>query len=93
MVVHLAAPEGPSAAPAEIGLVVSRAVGGAVVRNRVKRRLRHLLRERCAGLPAGAVLVVRALPASAAASYDELGRDLDTALGRVARPAPAGASA
>ncbi len=30
--------------PARVGLVVGRAVGGAVVRNRVKRRLRHLVR-------------------------------------------------
>src|SRR4051812_46264789 len=37
LVVHLAVPEAP-ARPARVGFVVSRAVGNAVIRNRVKRR-------------------------------------------------------
>jgi len=65
--------------------VVSKAVGPAVIRNRVKRRLRHLARERLSSLPGSAVLVVRALPAAADASYDVLGRDLDSALERIGR--------
>jgi ribonuclease P protein component len=72
----------PVAAEPRVGLVVARSVGNAVTRNRVRRRLRHLARERLASLPAGSVLVVRALPAAAAASYDGLGRDLDSALRR-----------
>ena len=63
--------------------MVGKAVGNAVVRNRVKRRLRHLVRERLGGLPDSVVLVVRALPASATASYAALGADLDTAWDRV----------
>lgn len=66
----------------QVGLVVSKAVGPAVTRNVVKRRLRHLSRERIPLLPGGAVLVVRALPAAGAASYDDLGADLDHALRR-----------
>jgi ribonuclease P protein component len=62
--------------------VVSKAVGGAVVRNLVKRRLRHLARARIDALPPGAMLVVRALPAAAERSYAELGVDLDGALAR-----------
>jgi ribonuclease P protein component len=62
--------------------VVSRAVGGAVVRNKVKRRLRNLVRARIDGLPVGAMLVVRALPAAAERSYTDLGADLDGALAR-----------
>ena len=54
---------------ARAGFVVSKAVGNAVVRNRVRRRLRHLVRERLGELPAGSILVVRALPAAADASY------------------------
>jgi ribonuclease P protein component len=63
--------------------VVSKAVGSAVVRNKVKRRLRHLARERLASLPGSAVLVVRAPPAAAQASYADLAADLDRALGRL----------
>jgi ribonuclease P protein component len=69
-------------APPRAGFVVSKAVGGAVQRNRVKRRLRHLVRARIDTLPSGAMLVVRALPAAAERSYDELGADLDGAIAR-----------
>lgn len=68
-----------------VGFVVSRAVGTAVTRNQVKRRLRHLVRERLSSLPGASVLVVRALPPSADASYAELAADLDAALGKLAR--------
>ena len=80
LVVHLADGEG---GPTQVGFVVSKAVGNAVVRNRVKRRLRHLAREHVTSLPGSAVLVVRALPASADASYAELGADLARCLQRV----------
>jgi ribonuclease P protein component len=60
--------------------VVSRAVGGSVVRHRVARRLRHLVRDRLADLPPGARLVVRALPPAADALSSELADDLDAAL-------------
>jgi ribonuclease P protein component len=66
--------------PARAGFVVSKAVGNAVVRNVVRRRLRHLVRERLPELPAGAALVVRALPAAAELSYARLGADLDAAI-------------
>ena len=66
-----------------MGFVVSKAVGTAVTRNRVKRRLRHLMRERVAGLDEGSLLVVRALPASAGATYADLGVELDRCLARV----------
>lgn len=41
---------------------MSKAVGNAVARNRVKRRLRHGVRE--LGVPEATDIVVRALPAS-----------------------------
>jgi ribonuclease P protein component len=71
------------AQPVRVGFVVSRAVGPAVTRNRVKRRLRHLVRERLATLPAGSILVVRALPAAAGATYRDLDAALDRCLARV----------
>ena len=67
-------------APARVGFVVGRGVGPAVTRNRVKRRLRHLMRPRINRLTGGSLCVVRALPAAASASYGELERDLDAAL-------------
>ena len=80
LVAHLLVPdERPRHSP-RIGLVVSRAVGPAVTRNLVKRRLRHLVRERLDQLPAGSMLVLRALPPAAAASYDELGAELSRCL-------------
>jgi ribonuclease P protein component len=66
-----------------VGFVVSKAVGNAVVRHRVARRLRHLVRARLAGLPEGAALVVRALPPAATSTSDELGEDLDASLRRL----------
>lgn len=71
--------------PARAGFVVSKAVGRAVTRNRVKRRLRHLVADRLNRLPDGSLLVIRALPPAAAADGDELARDLDSALGRLGR--------
>ncbi len=75
-----------NSAPSRAGFVVSKAVGGAVVRNKVRRRLRHLVRERLAELPAGTTLVVRALPASADATYTRLGADLDAAIAAARAP-------
>ena len=83
VVLHLALPSAPGADPPRIGFVVSKQVGNAVTRNTVKRRLRHLARERISSLPGSAVLVVRAQPASAAASYADLAGDLDRALSRL----------
>jgi ribonuclease P protein component len=73
----------PSAAagPSLVGFVVSRAVGPAVVRNTVRRRLRHLMRARLDALPAGGRLVIRATPRAAEADSPELARQLDRLLG------------
>ncbi|MEO9107855.1 MAG: ribonuclease P protein component [Pseudonocardiaceae bacterium] len=76
------APASPGAG-ARVGFVVGRTVGGSVVRHRVQRQLRHLMRSRLATLPAGALLVVRALPTSAGACSAVLGADLDGALRRL----------
>ena len=69
--------------PARIGLVVSKAVGCAVTRNLVKRRLRALARSRVDALPPGTLVVLRANPPAGDASFATLGKDLDVALARV----------
>ncbi|AGL21721.1 ribonuclease P protein component [Actinoplanes sp. N902-109] len=84
------APQAQGAAVPEVearaGFVVSKSVGNAVVRNKVRRRLRHLVRSRLGELPPGASLVVRALPAAATAPYEKLGSDLDAALSAARSP-------
>ncbi|WP_370083772.1 ribonuclease P protein component [Streptacidiphilus sp. MAP12-16] len=77
---------GESPSPVRAGFVVSKAVGPAVVRNRVKRRLRHLMATRLVGLPAGSLIVVRALPPAGTADFADLERDLDSALRKLAAP-------
>jgi ribonuclease P protein component len=85
LVAHLLRrPTVSSGTTARVGFVVSKAVGPAVTRNLVKRRLRHLCRDRVADLPAGSLLVVRALPPAAHAGYAELAAELDRCLARVA---------
>lgn len=85
LVGHLRAPI-RSTQPPRVGFVVSRAVGNAVVRNRTKRRLRHLVAGRLTQLPDGCTLVVRALPAAADADSARLGEDLDRVIRRLTGP-------
>ena len=60
-----------------VGFVVpKRAMPHAVDRNLVKRRLRHIMRDRLPGLPADSRVVIRALAPAAAASYRTLDTDL-----------------
>lgn len=73
-----------SDAPARYGFVVSKAVGGAVRRNVVKRRLRELCAERIAAGSIGVDVVVRALPSAATATFAALRADLTGQLGRAA---------
>lgn len=63
-----------------LGLAVGKAIGIAVVRNRVKRRLRELFRRHKVIVPRGYDLFVRAGPASAAASYAALEAAWDEAM-------------
>jgi ribonuclease P protein component len=60
------------------GFIVSRAVGNAVKRNRVRRRLRHLAAAALPSAPFGVDVVVRALPA--AVTTDDLAGDFGAAL-------------
>jgi ribonuclease P protein component len=66
----------PAAGGARVAYAVSRAVGGAVDRNRVRRRLRAIVRR--ADLAPGAYLVAVA-PAAAQLPFDELAAHVDKA--------------
>ena len=71
-VVHRAKPE---ADVSRFGFIVSKQVGNAVVRNRVRRRLSEIVR---AELPTieRADIVIRALPAAADADFARLRADI-----------------
>lgn len=81
LTVHLLG--GPEQTPPRAGLVVSKAVGGSVVRHRVARRLRHQLAPILGDLPGGTRLVVRAGPRAAAADSAALGTELRAVVDRL----------
>ena len=64
------------------GLVVSKQVGNAVTRHAVSRKLRNVVlqRELVDKFERSFDVVIRALPPAAAATSDELARDLEKAL-------------
>jgi ribonuclease P protein component len=82
-VVHANQADARAGQPPRVGFVVSKAVGGAVVRNRTKRRLRALMAARVRSLPVGVDVVVRANPVAAQANSLSLGAELDSLLARV----------
>jgi ribonuclease P protein component len=85
---HLLVPPAGATAedcPPRVGFVVSRAVGIAVVRNRVRRRLRVLVREYLSSLPRGSLLVVRAHPQAATASQADLAAELGLVMSTLVR--------
>ena len=55
-----------------MGLITSRRVGGAVARNRVRRRLREILKSCVTEIPDGYLVVVVAKSAAAEASFEQL---------------------
>ena len=75
MHVARSAPETPPEST-RVGFVVSKKVGNAVHRNRVKRRLRHMVANQPTPFPAD--VVVRALP-SAATEPERLASDFTSA--------------
>ncbi len=68
-----------------LGLTVSRKVGGAVVRNRVKRLFREIFRRSSAELPCHFDLVVNAKRGSATVPYEVLRADFIAAAQRLCR--------
>ncbi|CAM2908414.1 ribonuclease P protein component [Skermania piniformis] len=68
-----------SAAP-RFGLIVGKAVGTAVVRHRVARRLRHVSAQLVPEIEAPTDVVIRVLPTAATASSAELDKQLRSGL-------------
>jgi ribonuclease P protein component len=82
---HLLVPAGAQDSPPRAGFVVSRSVGMAVVRNKVRRRLRAAVREYLSSLPGGSLLVVRAHPQAATARQADLAAELDLVMSTLMR--------
>src|SRR5919202_5142036 len=72
------------------GFVVSRRIGNAVVRNRVRRRLREIVRRQLPAVAPGWDLLFSARPTAAQATAADLGRAVADLLerGRLLRPHP-----
>jgi ribonuclease P protein component len=68
----------PSDETSKVGITVGKPVGGAVVRNTVRRRVAAILREALAGRRLRVLVVAR--PAAAAAPFSQLRNDLQRAL-------------
>ena len=71
---------GPSTEPPRVAYAVGRGVGGAVARNRVRRRLRAATRSHAGELVGGRAYLVGATPAAASTSYTDLSTALHGAL-------------
>src|ERR1700730_14787758 len=76
--------------PARVGFTVSKKVGGAVERNRVRRQLREIVRlSAAAGFRAGSDYVVVGRRAALGIPFARLAADFTGALGRLDRGRPA----
>lgn len=88
--VHLAAPTVPGGSPTRVAYAIPRTVGSAVVRNRLRRRLRavceHLATTR-GGLPPGALLI-SAGPDAVGRTPDELRHDVARLFDALERRSP-----
>lgn len=63
--------------PTRLGVTVSKKVGGAVARNRVKRLLREAFRRRKALFPQGLDLVFVAKRSAVEAHYEQVAREIE----------------
>lgn len=70
---------------ARFGFIISRAVGNAVTRNLVRRRMKTVVERRLHEGFRGGDVVFRAHPAAAEASFSRLEADMNRALDRVER--------
>ncbi|MET4637932.1 ribonuclease P protein component [Mycetocola sp. 2940] len=74
----------PNGGTPRFGFIVAKTVGNAVVRNRVRRRLKAAAFAMAPALPAGAETVFRALPSSANADFTELSAEVERSASRLA---------
>jgi ribonuclease P protein component len=70
------------AGSSRLGISVAKKSGGAVRRNRLRRRVREIFRRHRRACPAGLRIVVNIKPSAGAASFSELSDDYLSALER-----------
>ncbi len=73
----------PNGGSPRFGFIVAKTVGNAVVRNRVRRRLKAAAYSMAPGLPDGTETVFRALPPSATANFTELSAEVERSVSRL----------
>jgi ribonuclease P protein component len=83
LVIYARQGEGTAADAPKVGLIISRAVGSAVQRHRVARRLRHVARGLVDGLQRSEQVVIRALPSSRDVGSARLEEELRAGLRRI----------
>lgn len=71
---------------ARVGFTVSRALGGAVTRNRIRRRLREAVRLNRAALEPGYDVVINPKRSAEKAEFSELREEVARAFEAIARP-------
>jgi ribonuclease P protein component len=67
------------------GISVKKALGGAVVRNRIRRRIREIIRRNRTEIPTGWDLVIHPRRSVAVAAFAPLERELAGLLRRIGR--------
>ncbi|MSY18917.1 MAG: ribonuclease P protein component [Actinobacteria bacterium] len=73
----------PHATPPQVAFAIGRAVGPAVTRNLLRRRLRSILQTQLPQLPPG-LFLFGAVPAAARRSFSELTFDLTQLIAKIA---------
>jgi ribonuclease P protein component len=83
LVIYARRDDDPAADAPKVGLIISRAVGSAVQRHQLARRLRHVARRLVDGLQRSEHVVIRALPSSRDVGSARLEEELRAGLLRI----------
>ncbi|MCP2033013.1 ribonuclease P protein component [Okibacterium sp. HSC-33S16] len=66
----------PNGGTPRFGFIVAKTVGNAVMRNRIRRRLKAIAHDLAPEIPLGSEIVFRALPPAAVAVFSDLKAEL-----------------
>ncbi|MGH9377555.1 MAG: ribonuclease P protein component [Terriglobia bacterium] len=75
-----------------LGITTPKALGGAVVRNRIRRRLREVFRLNQAAIPAGWDIVLNPRPSAASVPFPVLVKEVLRLFPAASPPSPSGSS-